>query len=145
MSVTRWFRKNTPSERVNHHKLWLERSLILLAVIGAGMAAYLYKGAIEQLLNPPVSSERIYGTWVEQNVAPYARDEFEVSALGISRRGAILTTAFDFDGQVLHFHYAGQDFRYRILDTAFSQIQLDSEDYYQPIFYKRGASSLSLR
>ncbi|MDP5254902.1 MULTISPECIES: DUF2850 domain-containing protein [unclassified Vibrio] len=145
MSVTRWFRKNNVADSEGRNKLWLERSLMLAALTGACVTVYLYKGAIAQYLAPPVSTNLVYGTWVEQNVAPYARDEFEISPQGIIRRGAILTTSFEFDGQTLHFHYAGQDFRYRILDTAFTEMQLDSDDYYQPVFHKQGARQLSLR
>lgn len=71
---------------------------MLIAIVGTVVVCMLYSDLITRTINPPIPKSTIYGRWVEQDVAPYAREEFVLSERGVTVNGSTVATSFEFDG-----------------------------------------------
>ncbi|MDF2154400.1 DUF2850 domain-containing protein [Vibrio sp. CAU 1672] len=124
---------------------WTERVLMFIAMVGTVIAVMLYGDLITRFINPPLAKSIIYGRWVEQDVAPYAREEFTLSEQGVSVRGSIVATDFKFDGS--RFAYkAGSHWReFQFVGQDYVEMKLDASAHYLPVFRLEGKNTLSLR
>lgn len=124
---------------------WIERSLMLTAIVGTMVVFMMYGDLITRYINPPVSKSEIYGKWVEQDVAPYAREEFILSERGVTVRGSTVATDFEFDGDTLSYKVGSTVRRFDFLDQHHSEMKLDSNAHYLPVFHLEGHSNLAIR
>lgn len=124
---------------------WLERSIMLIAVVGTIVAFMMYGDLITRYINPPIAKSTVYGKWVEQEVAPYAREEFVLSERGVTVNGAIVATDFDFDGDSLYYKVGSTVRRFNFVDQQHTQMKLDANSHYLPVFHLEGRSDLALR
>lgn len=90
---------------------------LLMAGIFAGLifSALLAVGAIgrELLWDEPVIN--IHGVWVEQGVAPYAADRFELRAEGVFVDGRQVNTHYEWDGITLTYRQGEETYIYSYL------------------------------
>ncbi len=123
---------SSPSGR---NKKVLERTLIILAVIGTIWAAFLYGDVIGRIKQTLVPKETVYGVWVEQNVASYSTRRLEIGPDGITMEGRVYTTKFDYDGRYLEFSVAGQDYKFKMMNEENTEMKQISSAPYNPIFH----------
>ncbi len=123
----------------------IERLLLSIAIFGTALAVYLYGDLAMKLMNPPVPKHLIYGTWVEQDVAPYATEKFIVSEKGVIINGSVVTTDFEFDGKFFEYQIGNETRRYRLLGQSYIEMRLESQAHYQPVFKLKGKQDLSVR
>lgn len=124
--------KNSPSGR---NKKVLERTLLILAVIGTIWAVFLYGDVIGRIKEALVPKETVYGVWVEQNVASYSTRRLEIGPDGITMEGRVYTTRFDYDGRYLEFSVAGQDYKFKMMNEENTEMKQISSAPYNPIFH----------
>ena len=124
---------------------WVERLLMLSAFVGTIAVLLLYGDLITRHVNPPLPKSTIYGKWVEQDVAPYAREVFILSERGVTVRGSIVATDFEFDGDTLSYKIGAKVRQFNFLDQHHSEIKLDSNAHYLPVFHLEGHSSKGIR
>ncbi len=114
---------------------WVERFLMLTAVIGTVVVCMLYSDLFTRYINPPIPKATLYGKWVEQNVAPYAREVMVLNERGVIVDGSLVATSFEFEGD--NFSYQAGD---RIRTFVFvgrqphTEMKLDSDAHYLPVF-----------
>lgn len=73
----------------------------MLGAIIAAVAAIMMTSSLYQFyLAKTYPKSNVYGTWVEQNVASYAAEEFVVSSAGISINGGIVDTQYSWDAPI---------------------------------------------
>ena len=65
---------------------------------------------------PPVA--QIYGTWVEQEVAPYVADSFEIRPSGVFIQGRQVSTHFEWDGSTLKYRLGDDIYLYTYLSES---------------------------
>ncbi|CAE6892679.1 MULTISPECIES: DUF2850 domain-containing protein [Vibrio] len=124
---------------------WVERSLMLTALIGTFAVLMMYGDLITRYVNPPIPKSTIYGKWVEQDVAPYAREEFVLSERGVTVRGSTVATDFEFDGDTLSYKVGSTVRTFEFTDQHYAEIKLDSNAHYLPVFRLEGHSNLAVR
>lgn len=66
---------------------------------------------------PDLTQADLYGEWVEQGVAPYAADQFEIRSDGIYTNGSRATTEYQFDGEQLKYTIGTETYLYRVEDA----------------------------
>ncbi len=118
----------------------IERFLMLSAVIGTIIVCMLYSELISQFINPTISKSTIYGKWVEQNVAHYAREEFFVSERGVMVNGSTVATDFEYDGSSFSYKQGSKVRRFKFTGKHHAEMKLDADLYYLPVFRLEGAS-----
>ena len=110
---------------------WVERSLMLTALIGTFAVLMMYGDLITRYVNPPIPKSTIYGKWVEQDVAPV--------------RGSTVATDFEFDGDTLSYKVGSTVRTFEFTDQHYAEIKLDSNAHYLPVFRLEGHSNLAVR
>jgi len=90
-----------PTQKKTNTRKWIERALMFIALVGTLVVIGVYGDLIGRFVYKPVPKSLIYGKWIEQEVAPYAREEFIVSERGIIVQGSTVATDFEFDGKTL--------------------------------------------
>ena len=123
----------------------LERFLMGIAVIGTVIVVLVFGDLIIRVVNPPMPKSLIYGKWVEQDVAPYAREVLILNENGVSVNGSLVTTHFDFDGKYFEYSTGGETRRFRFIGQQHIEMKLDSDAHYLPVFQLEGKQDLSLR
>ncbi|EGR1510282.1 DUF2850 domain-containing protein [Vibrio vulnificus] len=123
----------------------LERILMGLALVGTVIVLLMYGDLITRLINPPMPKSMIYGKWVEQDVAPYAREVLILNESGVTVNGSLVTTNFDFDGKYFEYRVGGETRRFRFIGQQYIEMKLDSDAHYLPTFQLEGKQNLSLR
>ncbi|MCF8778607.1 DUF2850 domain-containing protein [Vibrio sp. IRLE0018] len=123
----------------------LERVLMSIALVGTVIVLLMYGDLITRLVNPPMPKSMIYGKWVEQDVAPYAREVLLLNENGVTVNGSLVTTTFDFDGKYFEYRSGGETRRFRFVGQHYIEMKLDDDAHYQPVFQLEGKQSLSLR
>lgn len=99
---------------------------MLMAVLGTVIVCMLYGDLITRYINPPISKSIIYGRWVEQDVAPYSREEFVLSERGVTVNGST----------VRHFDFVGKQH---------TEMKLDARAHYLPVFRLEGHAGIAVR
>ncbi|WP_098414975.1 DUF2850 domain-containing protein [Vibrio sp. ES.051] len=123
----------------------LEGSLILLAVVGTVIVCMLYGDLITRYINPPIQKSTIYGRWVEQDVAPYAREEFVLSERGVTVNGSTLATSFDFDGDTFSYKVGSNERHFDFVSKQPAEMKLDANAHYLPVFRLEEHADLVVR
>ncbi len=123
---------NKPASGSN--KKILECILLVFAVAGTILAAFLYSNVFEQVEELITPKETVYGVWVEQNVASYSTRVVEIGPDGIMMEGRVYTTKFEYDGQYLEFSVAGQKYKFK-MNEANTEMKQISEAPYNPVFH----------
>lgn len=125
------------SENDEKSKKWVERSILIGAII-VGIAAVMLSTQLYQYyLAATYPKSNVYGTWVEQNVAGYAASEFVLGPSGVSINGGIVDTQYEWDGTHLEFRVGDEVRRFRTLNETFTEMRQVSEPHYQPVFRVR--------
>ncbi|MGR5237034.1 DUF2850 domain-containing protein [Vibrio alfacsensis] len=124
---------------------WIERSMTLMAVVGTIVVFMMYGDLLARYINPPMDKSIVYGKWVEQDVAPYAREEFVLSERGVTVNGAIVATDFEFDGDSLIYKVGSAVRRFDFIDQQHTEMKLDANAHYLPVFHREGRSDLATR
>ncbi len=112
----------------------IERFLMLTAIIGTIIVCMLYSELISQFINPTISKSAIYGKWVEQDVAHYVREEFEVSERGVTINGSTVATDFEFDGSSFSYKQGSTVRRFKFTGKHHAEMKLDADLHYLPVF-----------
>lgn len=116
------------------NKKLLERAIIAFAVIAAVGAVMLASRLYDIYLEKTYPKSGVYGTWVEQNVAAYAADEFILSPSGVTIKGRVVNTQYSWDGSFLEYRIGDKERKFRALNQQFTELQLISETHYQPVY-----------
>ncbi|MCF7481276.1 DUF2850 domain-containing protein [Vibrio sp. J1-1] len=117
---------------------------MLTVVVGIIIAGMLYSDLISRYINPPVGKSIIYGKWVEQEVAPYAREVFELSERGVTVNGSTVATDFEFDGDALSYKLGSSVRRFRFTGQQHTEMKLDANVHYLPTFRLEGSANRTL-
>lgn len=112
----------------------IERSLMLLALIGTIAVMSLYRDLWIRLLPFYSNKEDVYGVWVERGVAFYAADSFELSSKGVSVNGRVISSDFKFNGHTLEYKTANVTHTFKMMDDANTTMMNVSSSHYRPIF-----------
>ncbi|KAB0304406.1 DUF2850 domain-containing protein [Vibrio fortis] len=132
-------------KNANFKRKFVERSLMLLALIGSIAVVILYQDVFSRMQAASTPKSMIYGTWVEQNVAHYATDEFVLNERGVTVAGSVIATDFSFDGNYFEYRSAGKTFRFKMVNSDNTEMRLDSDAYYNPVFRLKGYNDHSVR
>ncbi|MHA2848802.1 DUF2850 domain-containing protein [Vibrio harveyi] len=124
---------------------WTERSLMLTALVGTIAVLLMYGDLITRYVNPPIPKSTVYGKWVEQDVAPYAREEFILSERGVMVRGSTVATDFEFDGDSLSYKVGSTVRTFKFVGQHYAEMKLDANAHYLPVFHLEGHSNLAVR
>ncbi|AMF97290.1 MULTISPECIES: DUF2850 domain-containing protein [Vibrio] len=124
---------------------WTERSLMLTALVGTIAVLLMYGDLITRYVNPPIPKSTVYGKWVEQDVAPYAREEFILSERGVMVRGSTVATDFEFDGDSLSYKVGSTVRTFEFVGQHYAEMKLDANAHYLPVFHLEGHSNLAVR
>ncbi|MGL6261127.1 DUF2850 domain-containing protein [Vibrio sp. WXL103] len=123
---------------IDNHKAfrrkYIERSLILLATLSTLVAVALYTDLYGQVQQSKYPKEKLYGRWVELEVARHVRDSFTLSELGVSRSGRVVATDYRFNGRYVEFQVAGETVRFRILNQEDTEMIMESDALYNPTY-----------
>ncbi|WP_210455505.1 DUF2850 domain-containing protein [Vibrio crassostreae] len=123
----------------------IERCLMVLALVGSFTVVSLFGDVLSRVQDAATPDHLIYGTWIEQDVAHYATDEFVLNANGVSVRGSVISTNFDFDGHYFEYKAGEKTYRYRMTNSDNTEMVLDSDSHYNPIFRLKGHIDNSVR
>ncbi|MEZ8920025.1 DUF2850 domain-containing protein [Vibrio cyclitrophicus] len=136
------------AEQRNQSKLKrkiIERCLMVLALVGSFAVVSLFSDVLSRVQDAATPDHLLYGTWVEQDVAHYVTDEFVLNANGVSVRGSVVSTSFDFDGNYFEYKTGGRAYRFRITNSDNTEMVLDSDAHYNPVFRLKGHMVNSVR
>ncbi|MBW3698005.1 DUF2850 domain-containing protein [Vibrio sp. T187] len=135
------------SEKANTNKKRkvIERSLMLLALLGTIVALFLFGSLYDRFVQSATPKSMIYGTWVEQKVAHYATDKFVLSEQGVTVNGSVVATDFEFNGKFFEYKAGDVTHRFRMLNQDNTEMMLDSTAHYNPVFKLQGSNSKALR
>ncbi|MCJ2377789.1 DUF2850 domain-containing protein [Vibrio sp. ZSDZ34] len=124
---------------------WLERSLLLLALIGTVAVASLYSDLYQRFKEYNNPKSMVFGTWTEQGAAPFSTDAFTLSPLGVLVNSRIVATDFAWDGNELSYQQGGVEHRYQIINETKTEMRKVSPTYYSPLFVLSGKHKKNLR
>ena len=136
------------AEQRNQSKLKrkiIERCLMVLALVGSFAVVSLFSDVLSRVHDAATPDHLLYGTWVEQDVAHYVTDEFVLNANGVSVRGSVVSTSFDFDGNYFEYKTGDRAYRFRITNSDNTEMVLDSDAHYNPVFRLKGHMVNSVR
>ncbi|KLN62808.1 MULTISPECIES: DUF2850 domain-containing protein [Vibrio] len=119
---------------VSGKKKIFERVIVLGALIAAVMAIMMASSLYQLYLEKTYPKSNVYGTWVEQNVASYAAEEFVLSPSGVAINGGIVDTQYSWDGSHLKYRLGNKVRKFKALNEEFTELQLVSEPNYQPVY-----------
>ncbi len=108
--------------------------MLIGAVIAAICAVLMANSLYSIYLEKTYPKSELYGTWVEQNVASYAADEFVLSPSGVSIDGGVVDTKYRWNGVHLEYRLGDKERKFKALNEQFTELQLISEPSYQPIY-----------
>lgn len=123
----------------------IERCLMVLALVGSFAVVSLFSDVLSRVQDAATPDHLLYGTWVEQDVAHYVTDEFVLNANGVSVRGSVVSTSFDFDGNYFEYKTGDRAYRFRITNSDNTEMVLDSDAHYNPVFRLKGHMVNSVR
>nr|WP_284676585.1 DUF2850 domain-containing protein [Vibrio sinus] len=82
--------------------------------------------------------DSIYGTWVEQEVAPYMADKIVLGKKGVMKNGSLVATHFSFDGEIFEYTSGGVPMRFIMLNNKLSKMKFLTKHPYQPVYKLSG-------
>lgn len=132
-------------EQAKSKRKLIERSLMLLALIGTVAVVILFGDVLSRMQKAATPKSMIYGTWVEQKVAHYATDVFVLNEHGVSIAGSIVATDFSFDGRYFEYSGADKSYRFKMINAENTEMILDSDGYYNPTFRRQDSQTNALR
>ncbi|PSW12588.1 DUF2850 domain-containing protein [Photobacterium sanctipauli] len=100
-------RKNHLLTALNYPSLIIAGMMTVIAGLGLW-----FSGKLEQPLLQPKPLPDIYGVWIEQEVAPYVADSFELRPAGVFVGGRQVNTKFKWDGSVLEYRVGDDTYSY---------------------------------
>ncbi len=118
---------------------WVERSLMLVVAVGVVFVIYAYFDLYQRYREQNMPKDRLYGMWVEQEVAPYMADRFVIGKRGVLIDGAVVSTQFNFDGQYFEYTSGGKQIKFILLDKNLSKMKLVTDLPYQPVYQLSGS------
>ncbi|PMH41157.1 hypothetical protein BCU68_05610 [Vibrio sp. 10N.286.49.B3] len=133
------------SEIIPKSRKSLEHLLLFFALIGSVVVIAVYANLYTRYTSTHTPNSLIYGVWIEQKVASYNKDELHINEEGISRRGATITTQFDFDGKSIRYRVGDQDYVLKVTGTDYSELTLELGSYYNPTFMRKDHVKTPLR
>ncbi|MGF1688886.1 DUF2850 domain-containing protein [Photobacterium japonica] len=89
------------------------RQVAALVILSGGMALAGMMQLFER--GQTVSIPTLYGTWVEQDVAPYLADSFELRPSGVFVAGRQINTQYVWDGSKLEYRLGDELYSYLFL------------------------------
>ncbi|KJY85078.1 hypothetical protein TW81_01795 [Vibrio galatheae] len=116
-------------------KKFVERAIVVGALCAAVAAILMASSLYQFYLDKVYPKSKIYGTWVEQNVASYAAEEFVLSARGVAINGGIVDTQYSWDGAHLEYQMGDKVRKFKVLNEELTELQLVSEPNYQPVYH----------
>ncbi len=114
------------------------RTLLLVGVIGLGLLIAAIGGVIRGTISytPNIPEAAIYGTWVEQNVPDYDADKFTVNKDGITSKGRMVSSSYEFNGKELTYQHANLEYRY-LYEKRRHIMKRVSPQHYESWFHKK--------
>ncbi|EMB51569.1 N-acetylglutamate synthase [Vibrio mimicus] len=91
-----------------------ERLLLLIALLGTVYVFMLYSNIFGRLQDQWFPKSELYGLWIEQNVAPYTAQKITISSQGVVMNGRLVTTHFEYNGNLLEFMVNDQKYEFDI-------------------------------
>ena len=129
--------KAIPETSVRPNK-WLEYTLVLLALVGSMAVFGLYKDLFGRYQSHANPKSAVYGVWLEKDVAPFARDSFELAADRVLIDNRVVSTRFDLSRSELSFYVGSVEYRYQFLNEAKTEVRQLSPSHYNPVFVLSG-------
>ncbi|MCV5224866.1 DUF2850 domain-containing protein, partial [Escherichia coli] len=80
----------------------------------------------------------MYGRWVEQDVAPYSREEFVLSERGVTVNGSTIATDVEFDGDSFSYKVGSTVRHFDFVGKQHTDMKLDARAHYLPVFRLEG-------
>ncbi|MEZ8143978.1 hypothetical protein A1OO_21650 [Enterovibrio norvegicus FF-33] len=108
------------------------QSIALFVLLIGGLVGFLVANDVP--IFTEVDQTVIYGEWVEQGVAPYAADKFEVRKDGIYTKGARTTSHYEFTGRKLIYTVGNHTYLYVMEDDK--TLQREKPYHYSTPFIK---------
>ncbi|MDN3610808.1 DUF2850 domain-containing protein [Vibrio ostreicida] len=112
----------------------IERGLLMLAVTLVIALLVVSKVLYDIYQDGQHPNSMVYGTWVEQNVAPYSADRFVLGEKGVIIDSGIVDTQFTFNGDHVEFNVGDEKRRYKLLNQQFTEMRMISSLEYQPVY-----------
>lgn len=113
--------------------------LVLFISIGFIFAASLAMGLIKADVFQIDPVTDLYGTWVEQEVAPYVADRFEIRPAGVFMNGSQVSTHYEWDGSTLKYRLGDDIYIYTYLS---GQLVRQKPAHYISAFSRSGQTLL---
>ena len=129
--------KAVPAARLKPNK-WLERTLIVLALVGSLAVLGLYQDLYDRYQSHANPKQAVYGVWYERDAAPFARDSFELTPDKVVIDNRVVATDFELTRDELSFYVGPTSYRYHILNEAKTELRQLSPTHYNPIFVLSG-------
>ncbi|WP_330961785.1 DUF2850 domain-containing protein [Photobacterium sp. 53610] len=107
----------------NKYTKWQGATMLTILVTGLALSGFLAVGAVKGDLFTPAPEPSIFGIWVEQDVAPYAADQFELRQDGVYVAGRMVSTRYDWDGSRLSYRMGGETYKYTFEEGKFVRQQ----------------------
>ncbi|MCK6262542.1 DUF2850 domain-containing protein [Vibrio sp. ZSDE26] len=105
--------------------------LIALSIVTIFTFTHLFKRIQFSL----VDQQSVYGVWVEQNVAGYATRKIHIGPDGVSVSGRVVSTNYEFDGNILEYQTGELLYQYRMLNEQNTQMIQLSDSHYNPTYH----------
>lgn len=110
--------------------VWLSALIVAYFMIQLGIGLY----SKYQLFSHPQSL--VYGTWIEDKVAPYAAEHIVINSSGVLIDGGVVDTQFNFDGETLRYQHGTQERVFRFNYENWNEMTLETKALYQPVYVK---------
>ncbi len=107
----------------NNYTRWQAATVLFILVSGLALSGFIAVGAAKGDWFTPAPEPSIYGTWIEQDVAPYAADQFELRANGVYVSGRLVSTTYEWDGSQLRYRMGDETYRYTFEEGQFIRQQ----------------------
>ncbi|EGU49358.1 hypothetical protein VII00023_09990 [Vibrio ichthyoenteri ATCC 700023] len=115
---------------------WMNVAALVVALICAYFVVQTglwLNSKYQQVSHPP---SLIYGTWVEDNVAPYLAETIVINQSGVTVNGGVVGTQFSFDGNTFRYQHGSQQRVFHFDFGNFNSMKLDTDVAYQPVYVK---------
>ncbi|MDO6707772.1 DUF2850 domain-containing protein [Photobacterium sp. 1_MG-2023] len=103
----------------NKYTKWQTATMLTILGTGLALSGFLAVGAAKGELFTASPEPSIFGIWVEQDVAPYAADKFEVRQNGVYVSGRLISTTYGWDGSRLSYQMGGETYQYTFEEGQF--------------------------
>ncbi|OAN14033.1 hypothetical protein A3K86_12535 [Photobacterium jeanii] len=115
------------------------RKLQATFLLGILMSGLTFAGLVTSDVIPyewllPEPPANINGVWVEQAVADYASESFEVRSDGVYVNGRVASTHYEWDGNELSYQYGDEKYVYSYFSGEFMR---KSPSHYVSVFSRQ--------